>query len=170
MERYKERILVQGKPILFDAVKIDNKVFVMTGRFLRIAKMWEEWFEDVESPERIVSQMKMLDHPPDLVTFIQRLPGSSPRYEYHVEEQRLTALPIKSYKEWWERQISSETRKKAKRSEKRGVEIRVAEFNDDLVRGISSIFNESPVRQGTPFWHYGKDFDTVKREMSLDLE
>jgi hypothetical protein len=25
------------------------------------------------------------------------------------------------------------------------------------------IYNESPVRQGKPFWHYGKDFETVKK-------
>jgi hypothetical protein len=31
------------------------------------------------------------------------------------------------------------------------------------------IFNQSPVRRGKPFWHYGKSFDGVKQEMSLDL-
>ena len=46
----------------------------------------------------------------------------------------------------------------------------MAAFDDDLVRGITAIFNESPFRQGKPFWHYGKDFDTVKKEMSLDLD
>ena len=38
-----------------------------------------------------------------------------------------------------------------------------------LVNGIIGIFNQSPVRRGKPFWHYGKDFDTVKKEMSLGL-
>lgn len=142
----------------------------MSGKFIRTAKMWEEWFEDVQSPESIVSALKSMEDPPDLFTFIERPPEFSPRYGYHVEWQQMTALPIRTYKEWWEQQISSETRKKAKRAEKRGVEIRVSEFNDDLVRGISNIFNESRIRQGTPFWHFGKDFDTVKREMSLDLE
>ena len=170
MEMYREQILVRGKPTLFDAVKIDGKVFVMTGRLIRTAKMWEEWFEDVQSPERIVSAMKSMECPPDLLTFIERPPVFSPQHGYHVQWQKVTALPIRSYKEWWEIQISSETRKKAKRAEKRGIEIRVADFNDDLIRGISSIFNESPTRQGTPFWHYGKDFHTVKKEMSLDLE
>ena len=28
------------------------------------------------------------------------------------------------------------------------------------------IFNETPVRQGRPFFHYGKDFETVKRQFS----
>ena len=31
---------------------------------------------------------------------------------------------------------------------------------------MTAIFNESPVRQGRPFWHYGKDFETVKTQFS----
>jgi hypothetical protein len=37
------------------------------------------------------------------------------------------------------------------------------------VEGIRRIYNESPVRQGTAFWHYQKDFETVKRENSTYL-
>ena len=32
-----------------------------------------------------------------------------------------------------------------------------------------AIYNQSPVRRGKPFWHYGKDFATVKRGLSRDL-
>ena len=28
------------------------------------------------------------------------------------------------------------------------------------------IYNQSPVRRGKPFWHYGKDFETVKQQFS----
>src|SRR4029077_4258214 len=38
-----------------------------------------------------------------------------------------------------------------------------------FVRGMVSIFNEAPLRQGRPFWHYGKDFDTVKQQFSRYL-
>jgi hypothetical protein len=31
---------------------------------------------------------------------------------------------------------------------------------------MTKIFNESPVRQGRPFFHYGKDFETVKRQFA----
>src|SRR5712691_10673192 len=34
---------------------------------------------------------------------------------------------------------------------------------------MTEIFNETPVRQGRRFWHYGKDFDTVKRQFSRYL-
>ncbi len=31
---------------------------------------------------------------------------------------------------------------------------------------MTDIFNETPVRQGRRYWHYGKDFETVKRQFS----
>ncbi len=34
---------------------------------------------------------------------------------------------------------------------------------------MTAIFNESPIRQGRRFWHYGKDFETVKRQFSRFL-
>ena len=45
-----------------------------------------------------------------------------------------------------------------------------AEYDDAFVRGIMSIYNESPIRQGRRFWHYGKDFEMVKKENGTFLE
>jgi hypothetical protein len=57
-----------------------------------------------------------------------------------------------------------------RKSQKTGVEIRQVEFTDELVRGIEVIYNESPVRQGRPFKHYGKDFETIRREHATFLD
>ncbi len=57
-----------------------------------------------------------------------------------------------------------------KKSAKRGVVVRVAPFDDRFVQGIVDIYNESPVRQGRAFWHYGKDFATIKNETAHCLE
>ena len=40
------------------------------------------------------------------------------------------------------------------------------ECDDKLVCGIREIYNEVPIRDGRPFPHYGKKFDTVKREVT----
>jgi hypothetical protein len=48
--------------------------------------------------------------------------------------------------------------------------IKVAPFSDELMRGLLEIYNETPVRQNRPFWHYGKDFQTVKNENSSYLD
>ena len=44
--------------------------------------------------------------------------------------------------------------------------MREAAYDDEFVRGMTEIFNEAPVRQGRRFWHYGKDFETVKQQFS----
>src|SRR5204862_6677384 len=56
-----------------------------------------------------------------------------------------------------------------RKCEKEGVEVRQTAFDDDFVRGMTAIFNEAPVRQGRRFWHYGKDFETIKRQFSRFL-
>jgi hypothetical protein len=106
---------------------------------------------------------------PDIFTFWQRLPDTTPMYSYYYESEALSAIPLKSFKYWWENQINSDTRKKAKRATKRGIEIKIVSLDDAFVRGVMGIFNETPVRRGKPFWHYGKDFETVKNQLSRDL-
>jgi hypothetical protein len=53
---------------------------------------------------------------------------------------------------------------------KKGVEIRTVDFNDELIRGIVDIYDETPVRQGRQFKHFGKTFEEVKRANVTHLE
>ena len=39
-----------------------------------------------------------------------------------------------------------------------------------FVEGIVKMYNESPLRQGKPFWHYGKNFDQIKADHSSYLD
>jgi hypothetical protein len=57
-----------------------------------------------------------------------------------------------------------------RRAEKKGIAVREVPFDNALVQGISAIYNESPIRQGKPFWHYGKDLETVRRENGTFLD
>jgi len=43
-------------------------------------------------------------------------------------------------------------------------------FDETLVRGIWEVYNESPVRQGKPNTHYGKDIETVYKEEATFLD
>ena len=56
------------------------------------------------------------------------------------------------------------------RAQKNGVVAKVVPFTDELVSGIKDIYDESPMRQGKPFWHYKKDFNTIKEDNSSFLE
>ena len=92
----------------------------------------------------------------DLLTFTQQLPDVTPLYAYPLEWDNLAALPVSTFDHWWTRQINGKTRNMVRRAEK-GLIVREVPFDDSLVRGIREIYNECPIRQGRPFWHYGKD-------------
>ncbi len=56
-----------------------------------------------------------------------------------------------------------------RRAEK-GLTVRKFRSTTSSFEGIHAIYNESPVRQGRPFWHYGKDVEIVRRENATFLE
>jgi hypothetical protein len=71
---------------------------------------------------------------------------------------------LTSYDHWLNKQVSSATRRNIRAAEKRGIVVRATAFDEAYVRGIMAIYNESPIRQGRRFWHYGKDFASVQAE------
>jgi hypothetical protein len=166
---YQETILQKGVPIRLDAVRAEDKAFVISGRLIRTAMLKDEWQEDINNPENVIRELKDASDKIDLLKFWQRIPESEPKYAYYYEWRDLAAIPISDYKRWFENQINPKARNKVRKSAKLGVVIEQTELTDELVRGIMGIFNQSPVRRGKRFWHYGKDFETVKKEMSLDL-
>jgi hypothetical protein len=154
-------------------MEVDGKRILIEGRIPRIAKLdpWyqQEWFEDVENPEVLIDALRKSKHPPDILTFWQRLPDTEPKYSYPMELDSIAALPIKSYSSWSENQIDRKTRNKIRKAQKNNVIVKPATFDDNFVRGITSIFNETPIRQGRSYLHYGKDFETVKHQFSRFL-
>lgn len=83
-----------------------------------------------------------------------------------MEPDAIAALPIRSYSFWWDKQIDSTVRNKVRKAQKQGIIVKLAIFDDAFVQGMTSIFNETPIRQGRRFLHYGKDFATVKKQFS----
>jgi hypothetical protein len=81
-----------------------------------------------------------------------------------MEWDNLAVLPVTTFDHWWNHQIRSYPRNRARQAEKKGVTLRVVSFDNQLAHGIWEIYNESPVRQGKRFPHYGKDIQTVYRE------
>jgi len=87
-----------------------------------------------------------------------------------MEWDNLAVLAVSTFDHWWTRQINDKTRNMVRRAENKGVAVREVLFDDALVQGISAIYNESPIRQGKPFWHYGKDLETVRMENATFLD
>lgn len=150
-------------------VQVDDKKLIITGKLLRIVRIQEEWYEDIDDPGYLLKRLRDSKVRADIFTFWQRLPEIKPKFDYYMEWDSIAALPIKTFDYWWEKQIDAKTRNIVRKAEKKGVETRISSFDDNFVKGMTEIFNETRIRQGKPFWHYGKDFETVKKEFSRFL-
>lgn len=146
-----------------------DKEISITGKLIRIARIKDEWYEDIEDPVTLIEKLKESKINADIFTFWQRLPDKSPIYNYYIEWDSIAALPVSSFDYWFTKQIDAKIRNLIRKAQKKGVEIRETTFDDEFVKGITSIFNETPIRQGKPFWHYGMDFDTVKKVFSQNI-
>ena len=159
--------LIEGRPTRVRCVKIGSQDFGIDGRFVRFAGLDDDWYDDVEDPGAVIEALRARrDLGVDLFTFWQRPPDVQPRYDYYHELEDVAILPITSYDDWLRNRINAKTRNMVRKGSKRGVTVEVTEYDDDFVHGMTRIFNESPIRQGRRFWHYGKDFETVKRQFS----
>jgi hypothetical protein len=161
--------LLNGKTVRRHTVQINGQRFSISNGHLSFASLEEEWFDDIKDPEVAIAGLTRCRPRPDIFTFCQRVPEIRRKYSYRMVADPLAVLPISTYDEWWKKQVKGTTRNMIRKSQKAGVEVREAIFDDEFIRGMVAIFNETPVRQGRRFWHYGKDFATVKREFSRFL-
>jgi len=169
MQTSYKQIMENGRIIDVRSIRVDHMEIIVTGAMIRTARIEEEWYQEVEDPPLLIETLKQADFMPDIFTFWQTLPQTDPVYDYYMEWDNVAAIPIKSFDFWWEKQINSKTRNMVRKARKAGVTVTPAHFDDTFIQGMTDIFNETPIRQGKPFWHYGKDFDTVKREFSRYL-
>jgi hypothetical protein len=161
--------LLNGKTVQRHSIEINGQTFSISKGALSFASLEEELFEDLKDPEQAIAGLAKCRPRPDIFTFCQRVPETEPKYSYRSVTESLAVLPISTYEEWWNKQVKGTSRNMIRKSQKAGVEVREATFDDEFVRGMVEIFNETPVRQDRRFWHYGKDFETVKREFSRFL-
>lgn len=151
---------------LRDAQAVAGRDLVTSGKWLTIAAVRDEELVEGEvapEAERFVEQLKGARLGADIFTFPQNITEAQPRYRFPFEWDNAALASSKSYTEWWEK-LPQETRKNVRRAAKKGVTIRAVEFNDELVAGIKAIYDETPIRQGARFPHYGKSIERVRAE------
>jgi hypothetical protein len=141
----------------------------VTGRWVRIASLDADKYLFLDDPSTVIEHLKRSNTRIDLFTFLQRVSEPEPKYKYPMEWDNMAVVSISTFEEWWNKQIGFKARNKAKQAEKKGVVIREVEFDHALAKGIWAIYNETPVRQGRRFPHYGKDYDTVYRDEATYL-
>jgi len=140
------------------------------GRFVRIGRLDGDKYKFLDNPEEVLAGLRASQPRVDIFTFMQKLPETQPKYNYPMEWDNLAVLPVTTFDHWWTKQIGFKARNKAKQAAKKGVIVRETTFDDDFARGIWEIYNESPVRQGRRFPHYGKSFEEVRRMSSTFLD
>jgi len=168
MTKTRTNISIRGKQTDVPTICIGDAEIVITGDWLKVASVRDEDYYEgntLKNPEEVLAQFKVQNEGADIFTFYQRIPNpeNSRKFEYPAHWDNAAALPISTYSNWWS-SLSQETRRNVRLAAKRGLVVSAVPFDDELVRGIAGIYNESPSRQGRRFWHYGKDFETVKRE------
>ncbi len=172
MQTKEGEISVKGKAVKVPVVSIDGRTVIFNGRWLKFATIHdEEWLdgEPIKQPGRYVDALRNHQSKPDIFSFAAAEPESEPRFSGHIEWDNVAVIRTESYANWW-KSLSQESRRNVRIAEKRGATVKVVPFDDKLVAGIKGIYDETPVRQGRRFWHYGKDFETVKKENSTYLE
>jgi hypothetical protein len=151
-------------------IQIDGTQLKIRGSLVKIARVDGEKFLFAGNPDAVVESLRKSSHRVDIFTFIQKVSETSPKYSYPMEWDNLAVLPISTFDHWWNQQLGFKARNKAKQAEKKGVVIREVPFSDLLVRGIWEIYNETPIRGGRKFPHFGKDLESVYREEATYLD
>jgi hypothetical protein len=155
---------------MHSVISVDGVDIRIDGRLLRTARLARERYEDIPDPDTIIDGLQRCGNRVDLFTFMQRLPETKPKYDYPMEWDNLAVLPISTFEHWLKHQIRWAPRGRLRQAEKKGVATREVPFSDALVRSIWEIYNETPVRQGKRFPHYGKDVETVRKEEATHLD
>jgi hypothetical protein len=164
---YGHDTLIKGQPARIECVDILGQRYALARGPVTILGLEDDWYEDVKNPDAVIKTLRDgRGFRPDLFTFWQRLPETEPKFNFHTEWEEVAVLPIESYDRWFNHQIKSRVRNQIRKAEKEGITIRETAYDDEFVRGLTAIFNEAPIRQGRKFWHYGKDFNTVKQQFS----
>jgi hypothetical protein len=151
-------------------LEIYGKQGRVEGKLIRVLRLDAEGFDYIDDPVEALRAIRAKKTSADLFTFIQRPTETAPKYGLYRESDNLACLAITSYDQWLSQQVDFRVRNKVRKSAKAGVAVREVEFDEAFVQGISTIYNESPVRQGKPFWHYQKDINEVRRMNATYLE
>ena len=163
-------ISIKGKWHKVSGLDVNGYTIIARGTWLRVAFLnAEEWLTtELDNPEVCLERLrKPSAHGlrADIFTFAQKLPATLPKYSYPMEWESVAAVHVTSFKDWWEK-LPQEGRKNVRRSQKRGVVVKVKQLDEELVREIVEVNDDSPLRQRRPYAHYGKTCDEVRKDQS----
>jgi GT2 family glycosyltransferase len=162
----------KGRVRWLPAERVGDCTVVADGRAWRHGFVLDEnWFDGdaVTDPQTFLTALRGSPLAPDLFTFRAGASGLVPHVPCRLHEELLAQIDVRDPAAWWAG-VPQQTRKNVRRAERKGLVVREVSLDEALVQGIQRIYNETPIRQGRPFWHYGKDVEAVRRENATFLE
>jgi hypothetical protein len=150
-------------------LKVDEELEALEMRkklCIKIARNAREYEKDIASTEKLVDRLK--ERGVDIFTFIERRWSHTiphPPKNWIKADDNVAILQVSSYGDWW-KNIGKKTRNMVRKAKKSGVITKVNAATEELAEGIWKIYNETPVRQGRAFPHFGVTLQTVKRRVS----
>lgn len=159
---------VRGRIRNVSAITMGNVNILLTGSgLLQAAVVQDEDFvipSQIPAPGDVLKAVQDANLKADVVIVGQDFRISQPLYGgLSCEPDNVAAITLSSYEQWLAA-LSQPTRRNIRLAEKRRVEIKVADFNEEFASGIKGIYDESPIRQGRRFWHYNKPLGAVREE------
>ena len=79
-------------------MQIDGLDMTIIGKFLKVVRITEERYIDVNDPETLIKKVEGSKLKADIFTFAQRIPYSKPKYDYFMEYEAWATLPIIDYR------------------------------------------------------------------------
>lgn len=167
-------ISLKGRSVEVPCLDVEGRTIIIKGRLIRVASVFDDWLDTrgINNPEFIIQILKK-NKKADIFTFLESFLRSidgenNPIWKdlYHVEYISEAVIKVVSFNHWWNYEIKKQTRRRVKKAEEHGISVREVPLDDQLIKGIVRIFNETPIRQGKNFWHFGKSFEQVKKEIS----
>jgi hypothetical protein len=171
VNQQRKEIALRGKRVWVPAVEVAGQTVVVTGRLIRVAGVHDAEFAEGErtlDPVEVRRQLAAAGEVADIFTFSQEIDEHEPKHPYVYDWDNAALACSANYDAWWNG-LPQESRKNVRRASRRGVSVEVARFDEGFVKGIKAIYDETPVRQGRRFWHYGKDLETIRTENSSYL-
>ncbi len=165
-------VSLRGHRVLVPALHVDGRDVIVSGRWLRTARMHdEEWFvpSTQAERERIVDSLRSATLRADVFTYADVASAAPRPGGVRCDADNIAVIDTTDFEAWWST-LPQEARKNTRRAAKRGVVVAEMPFDDVLVAGIKALYDETPVRQGRRFWHYGKPLEAVRRDNSSYLD
>ena len=144
---------------------IEGKELSISGRFLKTARLRHEWCDFLQDAPSALQAMRTQKPVADLFTFVNDIGDTRQDCSYHNEPVANAVLPVTTFAKWWD-EIGFKPRNKIRKAQKTGVEIRLASLDETFAKGVEAIYNESAIRQGRKFSHYGKKAPEIQNELT----